>query len=249
MGLRNFADKLHPFWINKDLQSGFILFFCLTIPIGGLLSTGIVLFFFESGLTTVFVDSRLVITNTALFALPAVLYASLITIVIISLAMIGITLLVSYKIADPLRRLEEDITLIADGNLAHRTCLHESDPFLELSQDINRITVRMNTKLANMQNGLTRVIVSASEQGTPAGFMHELHLLHDRIGRYFTLNRDADTEKASDKRPDAVLSGTSKERGEFEYLVKVGQQIEAMEENQIRATETDRSVSATGRRR
>lgn len=187
MNVQKEPYKRRQFFIKKDFQSRFILCFCLLILLGDIMATGLVLYFVKGNLTSMYHNSSLVVTDTAYFILPAVLYTNLITIVIISLSVIVITLLVSHKIAGPLFRLEKDITVIATGDLTHIIYLRNGDQFRELSVDINQMTEQLNSKIIRIQNGVERIMASAVEQGAPSGFMHDLHKLHDRIGKHFVV--------------------------------------------------------------
>ncbi len=182
--------KRRRFFIKKDLQSRFILCFCLLILLGNILATALVLVFLKGNLTSMFHNSSLVITDTAYFFLPAVLYTNLITIVIISLSVIVITLLVSHKIAGPLFRLETDITVIAKGDLTHTVHLRKGDQFRELAVDINQMTDRLNAKIVKIQIGVERIMASAAEQGAPSGFLRDLNSLHDRIDHHFIVKKE-----------------------------------------------------------
>jgi methyl-accepting chemotaxis protein len=179
--------KRRQFFIKKEFQSQFILRFCVLILGGGILSTALVLYFSMGNLTALFQNSRLVITDTAFFILPAVLYTSFITIVLISLTVILVALFVSHKIAGPIFRLEKDISVIGKGDLAYRIHLRKGDQLRELSADINQMTASLNTKIIRIQSGLERVMLLASEQNAPQRFQEELHQLHERIHQNFTL--------------------------------------------------------------
>lgn len=179
--------KRRQFFIKKGFQSRFILRFCLLILIGGILSTGLMLYFSQGNLTSLFSNSRLVITDTAVFILPAVIYTNLVTIVIISLSMIAVTLFVSHKIAGPLFRLEQDVKVIAEGDLTFTVRFREGDQLRELSADINQMTMHLNNKVAKIQAGVERVLISAAGQNTPEWFQQQLQQLHEQIGRNFKL--------------------------------------------------------------
>jgi methyl-accepting chemotaxis protein len=179
--------KRRQFFIKKEFQFRFISRFCLLILIGGMLSTGLILYFSQGNLTSLFSNSCLVVTDTAFFILPAVLYTNLVTIVIISLSMIALTLFVSHKIAGPLFRLEKDINVIAEGNLNFTVKLRKGDQLRELSEDINHMTKCLNNKVASIQAGLEQIRMSASDQDTPEWFQQTLRRLHEQMGQNFKL--------------------------------------------------------------
>ena len=179
--------KRRQFFIKKEFQFRFILRFCLLILFGGILSTGLILYFSQGNLTSLFSNSRLVVTDTAFFILPAVLYSNLFTTVMISLSIIAVTLFVSHKIAGPLFRLEKDINVIAEGDLTHTVNLRKGDQLRELSVDINEMTKRLNTKVTAIQAGVERLLITAADQDAPKWFQHRLHQLHEQMGQSFKL--------------------------------------------------------------
>jgi nitrogen fixation/metabolism regulation signal transduction histidine kinase len=184
---RSASASRRQFFIKKGFQFRFILWFCLLVLFGGMLSTGLILYFTQGNLTSLFSNSRLVVTDTAIYILPAVIYTNMITILIISLSLIVVTLFVSHKIAGPLFRLEQDINVIAKGNLTFTVRLRKGDQLRELPADINEMTASLNTKVAAIQSGVERIMISASDQNAPKWFQDKLHHLHERIGQNFEL--------------------------------------------------------------
>lgn len=244
MTIQNNVYNKRQFWIKKNFQSRFILLFCLLIPLGGLLSTGLVLYFFQGKLTTVFNNSSLVITDSTNFILLKVLFANLITIAVISLSMIVVTRLVSHKIVNPIHCLEKDISIFAGGDLVHRSCLREGDQFQVLSADINQMAEQLNNKIARIQSGLKWIMESVAEQEVSAELLQELDLLHDRIGQHFTLNLSPEAAMIPEGYLTLVSSGISDDDRDYEYLVRTRRQIEAKEEITHQVKEMGRKVSA-----
>ena len=179
--------KRHQFFIKKEFQLNFIWKFCLLILAGGTLSTGLILYFSSGTLTSMFQQSRMVITDTAFTILPVVIYTNLITIVLISLATIFVTLFVSHKIAGPIFRFEKDIKTIANGDLTLTIYLRDGDQLIELAEGINTMTVSLNKKILDSQKGLEKIIESASKEGAPQWFLEELGSLHKRFDQNFKL--------------------------------------------------------------
>ena len=179
--------KRRLFFVKREFQFNFIWRFCLLILVGGTLSTGLILYFSRGTLTSMFQQSRLVITDTAFTVLPVAIYTNLITIVLISLATICVTLFVSHKIAGPLFRFEKDIKAIANGDLTLMIHLRDDDQLRELAEDINAMTVSLNKKIRDFQKGLEKIIESASKEGAPLWFLEELESLHQRFDQNFKL--------------------------------------------------------------
>jgi methyl-accepting chemotaxis protein len=179
--------KRRRYFIKKEFQFRFIVRFCLLVLFGGMLSTGLILYFSKGNLTSFFSNSCLVVSDTASFILPAVLYTNLVTMVIISLSLIAVTLFVSHKIAGPLFRLEKDINVIAEGDLTYTVKLRKGDQLRELSADMNHMTTHLNKKVRKIQIEVERIMKSASDRDTPEWFQQKLRQLHERMGQNFKL--------------------------------------------------------------
>ncbi len=184
--------KRRHFFIKKDFQARFIVHFCLLIIAGGILSTALVLYFSRGNLTSLFHNSRLVVTDTASFLLPVVFYTGLITAALISIAVILVALFVSHKIAGPVFRLEKDIGVIGNGDLSYSIHLRKGDQLRELAEDINQMTTKLNAKIVRLESGLKQVVAMASQENAQSEFQEELQRLDDRIRRQFRL---CDTEE------------------------------------------------------
>ena len=164
-----------------------MLRFCLLILLGGILSTGLILYFSQGNLTSLFSNSHLIITDTAMFILPAVIYTNLVTIILISFFMVLIILFVSHKIAGPLFRLEKDINVISEGDLTYRVKLRKGDQLIELSEDVNQMTMSLNSKIRAIQADLERIAAKSLDQNAPQWFQEQMHQLHEQLSQNFKL--------------------------------------------------------------
>jgi len=189
MAKRKQTYKRRQFLVKRDFQTRFISQFCLLIFGSALISTGMILYFSSGSLTSMFSQSRLMVTDTALYLLPTVVYANLVTIVIIAVATMLVMLFISHKIAGPLFRFEKDVKAIADGDLTLTIWLRKKDQLRELAQDINQMTSCLNRKVREIQTELEKIIHSASEEGAPQWFRDELELLSREIGENFKLEK------------------------------------------------------------
>ncbi len=129
--------KRRQLYINKGFQARFIIKFVLILVLGGAITIGLTLFNTQDTLTTTYVNSKLVIQNTALAIMPSVMYTTLITTLIVGLVVVMVTLLVSHKIAGPMFRFEKDIKRIASGDLKSRIHIRKSDQFQEIAASLN----------------------------------------------------------------------------------------------------------------
>lgn len=179
--------KRKNYFIKRDFQSKFILKFCLIILIGTILSTGLLFLFSQGTLTSSFQQSRLVIKNTSLAILPAVIYINLITLGLITLATIVVTLFVSHKIAGPLFRFEKELKEIEKGDLTKSIKLREKDQTTNLADSLNKMTAGLHEKVLEIRTGVENLIESASKQNAPQELIEDLNHLHQKIGMNFKI--------------------------------------------------------------
>ena len=165
-----------------------MLFFCLLILIGAIIPTVLTVSFSRGNLTSSFSQSHLEVTDTAVFILPAVVYTTVITIVITSFSIMVLALFVSHKIAGPFFRIEQDINVIATGDLTHTIYLRKKDQLKDLSIDINNMTSNLSDKLKKIQNGIEAIKHRAIVLEVSPWFMSELDHLQNRIEKNFKLS-------------------------------------------------------------
>lgn len=179
--------RRRQFFVKKDYQFKFILKFCLIVLAGSIISTGLIFFFSQGTLTSSFENSRLVVKNTALAILPAIIYTNIITLLMISLATIVAVLFISHKIAGPMFRFEKELKLIGDGDLTKTIRLRKNDQITDMAESLNEMTVNLHRKTVNIQEGVEKLIQSAKRQNAPVELIEELDRLHRSINNQFKL--------------------------------------------------------------
>ena len=184
-------DK-HPYrrrqyFVKKEFQFKFILKFCLIILIGAIISTGLLFLFSQGTLTSSFQQSRLVIKNTSLAILPAIIYTNLITLGLITLATIIVTVFISHKIAGPMFRFEKELKAIGEGDLTRKIRLREKDQITDMADGLNKMIAGLHDKVLVMQTDVEHLLESASKQNAPKLLIEELNHLHQKIGGSFKI--------------------------------------------------------------
>jgi len=169
------------YFIKKDFQTKFILKFCLLLLVGIVISTGLLFLFSQDSLTSSFHHSKLVIENTALAILPTVIYTSLVTLGLLTIATIIFTLFISHKIAGPMFRFEKELREIGNGDLTKKISLREKDQAGEMAECINDMTASLREKIILIRTGLERILESAREQNASKELIEELENLHKDI--------------------------------------------------------------------
>jgi methyl-accepting chemotaxis protein len=179
--------KRKNYFIKRGFQSKFILKFCLIILIGTIFSTGLLFLFSQGTLISSFQQSRLVIKNTSLAILPAVIYTNLITLGLITLATIVVTLFVSHKIAGPLFRFEKELKDIEKGDLTKSIKLRKKDQTTDLADSLNKMTASLHGKVLEIRTGVEHLIESVSKQNATQELVDQLNHLYQKIETNFKI--------------------------------------------------------------
>lgn len=179
--------KRKTVYIKKDFQFKFILKFCLILLAGVIISTSLLYYFSQETLTTSFENSRLVIQNTGLAILPAIIVTNLITLGIICIAAIIVTLFVSHRLAGPMFRFEKDINRIKDGDLGVKIHLREKDQFSEMALALNNMTQGIHEKISKVNHRLDEILPMPDEMTTCQECEKKVQELKDILTKEFSL--------------------------------------------------------------
>jgi methyl-accepting chemotaxis protein len=150
-------------------------------------STGLLFLFSQGTLISSFQQSRLVIKNTSLAILPAVIYTNLITLGLITLATIVVTLFVSHKIAGPLFRFEKELKDIEKGDLTKSIKLRKKDQTTDLADSLNQMTASLHGKVLEIRTGVEHLIESVSKQNATQELVDQLNHLYQKIETNFKI--------------------------------------------------------------
>jgi len=189
MAAQEHKYKRRQVYVKKDFQFRFMLRFCLVILIGAGISSALLLAFSQGTLTSSFQDSRLVVRETSMAILPAVVYTNLINLGLISLASILVTLFVSHKIAGPLYRFELELNRIADGDLTRDIHLRQHDQITDIAKSLNNMTGSLNGKVGEIRTTLAELAQTATDAQDATALAQQLTGLGQKIDETFKLER------------------------------------------------------------
>ncbi len=146
------------YFIKKELQSRFILKFCLLVILACAIMGALVYALSEKTTTTGFEDLRLTVKSTADFILPTLLLSSLVAVILVSLATIIVFLFISHRFAGPIHRLETELVEIGKGDLTTDIRLRKKDELKPLAAIVNNM-------VHNIRNPLSAAQAKISELG------------------------------------------------------------------------------------
>lgn len=137
------------YFIDKRFQTNFILRFSLLVFVGGLL-TMLIFYLLSLQSTTVgFIGSRVVASSTADFILPILLQTVILVTIIIGLAAVVLTLLISHKIAGPLFRFKKVMESLQKGDFVsvQEVRLRKKDQLQLFANELNTMIKNTKTEL------------------------------------------------------------------------------------------------------
>ncbi len=149
--------KRRKFFIDREFQSKFIIKFCLLVILACILFGGLIYLLSSETATTTFENSRLVIKSTADYLLPLLALTSLITIIVVGLAMIITTLFISHKIAGPAYRFEKVANVIASGDLTLDVSLRSKDQLQPIAKSLAEMVKKLRFQILKIKEGISEL--------------------------------------------------------------------------------------------
>ncbi len=179
--------KRRQYFISKKFQARFIFRFLLVLLLGAVLSVVITFMTTESTLTSSFEGEKLVIEQTSMAILPSVILTNLITTIFVGAVVVGITLLVSHKIAGPMFRFEKDLQEIAGGNLSVTIRTREGDQFESVVAELNNMTDNLNLKVSGIRKDLDLLIENGVKFEVSEEYLTQVRECRRRLDEKFIL--------------------------------------------------------------
>jgi methyl-accepting chemotaxis protein len=139
--------RRRTYFIEKKFQTNFIIKFCSLVIVGGLLTIGIIYFLAKQSTSVSIVDSRVIVRSTADFLLPVLFQTVAVVVVLIGLAAVGVTLLVSHKIAGPLYRFQKVMQTLTEGDFSKDFRIRKLDQLQNLADEFNNMISKTRGQL------------------------------------------------------------------------------------------------------
>ncbi|MFH0753785.1 MAG: hypothetical protein V2A70_04400 [Candidatus Omnitrophota bacterium] len=144
-------------YIDKSFQTKFVLKFCGVVAVGAAFMI-LLLYILSLGSTTVsFIHARVKVMTTADFILPLLIQTVLVVMAVVALVSIGVTLIVSHKIAGPLFRFKQMFKELSSGNFTAQVRLRKGDQLMEVAGDFNHMITVMRAHLLQAKTTLAGI--------------------------------------------------------------------------------------------
>jgi len=177
------SNKRRKYYINKEFQSKFIIKFCVLIALACLIFGALVYLLSMTSSTTAFENSRLVIKSTADYLLPIIVLTAVITTIIISLAVISVTLFLSHKIAGPAYRFERAAQEVTEGNLCFQVKLRSHDQLQFVAESMDAMVKSLNTRISSLREKIDNLSLVMKKQSDKDQTSKEIEELIDDVSR------------------------------------------------------------------
>jgi len=158
--------KRRNYLIDREFQFKFILKFCALVAAAGLLFMSILYFSVMQSTAVSIVNSRVVVRSTADLILPILIQTVIVVTIIISLASIFVTLIISHKIAGPLYRFKKVIQELENGDFSSDFQIRNPDQLQELAKAFNSMIKKVREEMGQLKENsftLTEKLESFSE--------------------------------------------------------------------------------------
>ena len=151
------------YFIQKMLQAKFILVFLLLVIIGSIVSG--IIFYIKANtyLGYSYGMAHLKLKQTGEILQPALFISYGIGVVLIGIATIILTIIISHKVAGPLYRFQRSAEEIGKGNLTLDTRIRESDQAKDLADAFSHMTSELRKKLIEIDTQSKEVKQSVDE--------------------------------------------------------------------------------------
>ena len=145
------------YFIKKEFQTKFILKFCALVTLAAVISAVVLYLFLSHSVTTVFKDSRIMIKPTTEFIMPGLIFSSLISVILVSLATVAVVVFISHRIAGPLYKVENSLERMGEGDVSFDIHFRRGDEVKVLSEIFNKTRRKLSGTVADMKKESTRI--------------------------------------------------------------------------------------------
>jgi methyl-accepting chemotaxis protein len=164
--------KRRIYFIEKKFQAKFILRFCALVVLGSLFTVGLLYLFALRSTTVSIANSRVVVRTTADFLLPVLIQTVIIVTILVGIATMIMTLLVSHKIAGPLYRFKKVMKELEEGDFSQDFRIRHLDQLQDLADTFNNMIKKIRSVIKILKDNLPSLrdkIDSISEQEVAEG--------------------------------------------------------------------------------
>lgn len=179
-------DRQGRSFIRKRYQLRFVTQFCGGVIIGVCLPLLIFYLYTYSELGVTYYQALLTLKGLKQNLLSAMVFTGGIVVILLSLAILAVTLMGSHKIAGPIYRLEKSLESIGNGDLSLRIKFRKNDAIERLANEINIATESLNTRICIIGGNIKGIREEAERlrkdpHQSPEILMEKLRLIRKEV--------------------------------------------------------------------
>ncbi|MBN1103032.1 MAG: methyl-accepting chemotaxis protein [Deltaproteobacteria bacterium] len=173
-------------YIHKTFQRNFIFKFCLIALCAMIAASLLVYGFSKNTLTATYRYHHLALQRTGEAILPALVITNLVVLLAFLGATILVTLYVSHKIAGPLYRLGSSLESVGRGDLSLTIRLREHDQLMDFASTLNRTIESLKERVTQIQKEVDELREKTRGDGwSPEEVRGDMESLHRKIHELF----------------------------------------------------------------
>jgi len=139
------------YFIQRLFQTKFIILFLFLVILGSIISGGLLYKRTSVDLGNSYSEAHSKLKTTGELILPNVLLGNIVAIIIIGVATVALTVIISHRVAGPLYRFEKTTEQIAQGDLTIVTRLRQYDQVKSLADALSRMTMELREKILDIR--------------------------------------------------------------------------------------------------
>jgi methyl-accepting chemotaxis protein len=143
--------------IDRKFQSGFILRFCLLVVAAGLFILAVLYLISGSATSVSYVNSRIVVQSTADYLLPLLIQTFAIAVIIVGVATVFLTVLISHRIAGPAYRFKQVLSSLGKRDFSGQCRIRRKDYLQDVAFAMNDMMASVRKALAAVDGSLARL--------------------------------------------------------------------------------------------
>lgn len=148
-------------FIKKRSQLKFVIYFCLSVLVGAIISAAFFYFYTYKELGGSHSQALLTLLGLRQNILPAMVITGGIVVIFATLAVLTITLINSHEIAGPIYRLERSIESIGGGDFSLRIKFRRRDIVNGLADGVNSASESLDAKISDISREMKEIRVEA----------------------------------------------------------------------------------------
>ena len=149
--------KRRNYIIDRKFQSGFILRFCLLVVAAGLFILAVLYLISGSATSVSYVNSRIVVQSTADYLLPLLIQTFAIAVIIVGVATVFLTALISHRIAGPAYRFKQVLSSLGKCDFSGQCRIRRKDYLQDVAFAMNDMMASVRKALAAVDGSLARL--------------------------------------------------------------------------------------------